>query len=154
MKPDRHHARILAMQILCQVDVQGAAVFEHPRDSLGEGRVRAATWTHALRIAREGWDHRDHLDRRIARHLERWDLQRLSPVERNLIRVALVELETAEVPPKVVINEAVEIARKFGGADSPRFVNGILDALWKENQELAPCTPERRPAGVDPAPKT
>ncbi|MHC4090857.1 MAG: transcription antitermination protein NusB [Planctomycetota bacterium] len=65
--------------------------------------------------------------------LEHWELARLSPVERNLIRVALGELAGGEVPPKVVINEAIEIGREYGGADSPRFINGILDALWKED---------------------
>ena len=63
-------------------------------------------------------------------------MDRLSPVERNVIRVAMVELPGGEVPPKVVINEAVEIGREFGGADSPRFINGILDALWKHGEEV------------------
>ena len=68
--------------------------------------------------------------------MEHWELQRLSPVERNVIRVALVELPAGEVPPKVVINEAIEIGRLFGGAESPAFINGILDALWKQRDQV------------------
>jgi N utilization substance protein B len=133
VKPDRHHARILAMQLLCQLDVQGDDALAQVDQFVEAAQVHAATAGYAKHLARTCWEQRADLDRRISVQLEHWELARLSPVERNLIRVALGELAGGEVPPKVVINEAIEIGREYGGADSPRFINGILDALWKED---------------------
>jgi N utilization substance protein B len=133
VKRDRHHARILAMQALCQLDVQGDDALGLFDKLLGESGASPATAEYARRLACSCWEQRRELDRRLAAQLERWDVERLSPVERNVIRVAMVELPGGDVPPKVVINEAVEIGREFGGLDSPKFINGILDALWKQN---------------------
>ena len=135
MRPDRRQARILAMQCLCQLDVQGAEVLDHLGTFLAESDAKPATQQHARALVGQCWERREELKARITSHLERWDLQRLSPVERNVIRVALIELLNGEVPPKVVINEALEIGRQFGGAESPGFINGILDALWKQDGE-------------------
>ena len=131
MKPDRHQARILAMQMLCQLDAQGPDALEQLDDFLADSGAAAATRDYARRVVLEVWNGRTLADRRIGDQLEHWGLERLSPVERNVIRVGLFELARGEVPPKVAINEALEISREYGGSDSPRFVNGILDALWK-----------------------
>jgi N utilization substance protein B len=56
----------------------------------------------------------------------------MSPVDRNVIRLAVVELEAGTVPPRVVMDEAIEISREYGSLESPRFVNGVLDALYKQ----------------------
>ena len=136
MKTDRHQARILAMQFLCQLEVQGDAALEQVDEFLAAAEVQPATSAYAEQLVRDCWDRRQELDRRISGQLEHWELQRLSPVERNVIRVALVELPAGEVPPKVVINEAIEIGRLFGGAESPAFINGILDALWKQRDQV------------------
>ena len=124
------------MQALCQLDVQGDEALGQLDELLADSGATPATIKYAGRLARSCWEQRRQLDRRLAAQLERWDVDRLSPVERNVIRVAMVELPGGEVPPKVVINEAVEIGREFGGADSPRFINGILDALWKHGEEV------------------
>jgi len=72
------------------------------------------------------------LDRRLREHTEHWRLERMAAVDRNLLRVALYELlRHPETPPAVVINEALEIARRFSGEDSVEFVNGVLDAIRK-----------------------
>jgi len=72
------------------------------------------------------------LDRRVREHTEHWRLERMAAVDRNLLRVALYELlHHPETPPAVVINEALEIARRFSGKDSVEFINGILDAIRK-----------------------
>ena len=137
MRPDRHQARVLAMQMLAQLDVQGDEAVGQLDEFLISSRAKPATAEYARHLVHTCWEGRGASDGRIAAKLKHWGLERLSPVERNVIRVGLVELGGGEVPPKVVINEAVEIAREYGGADSPRFVNGILDALWK-GQEGAP----------------
>ena len=136
MKTDRHRARILAMQFLCQLDVQGDDALDQVDAFLAAADVRPATAEYAERLARGVWGRRTELDQRISRRSEHWAVERLSPVERNVIRVALAELPAGEVPPKVVINEAIEIGRQFGGADSPKFINGILDAVWKEGEPI------------------
>ncbi|MCS6935980.1 MAG: transcription antitermination factor NusB [Candidatus Bipolaricaulota bacterium] len=73
------------------------------------------------------------IDRLIAQRAEGWRLERLHTVDRNILRLAIYELLYREdIPPEVVINEAVELAKKYGGEHSPAFVNGILDRIWKE----------------------
>ncbi len=74
--------------------------------------------------------HLEELDALIARYSEHWRLERMTVVDRNLLRLAAYELlYQAKIPPKVVINEAVELAKRFGSDDSGAFVNGILDQI-------------------------
>src|SRR6185312_13036758 len=71
---------------------------------------------------------RDELDAVIASHAKGWELGRIAPLERNVMRVALYEIEHGEAPTEVAIDEAIEIAKEFCGADAPKFVNGVLGA--------------------------
>jgi N utilization substance protein B len=78
-------------------------------------------------------EHREAIDERIKRVTANYELHRIAPVDRNILRVAIYEmLYTEDVPPVVCINEAIEIAKRFGSEDSGRFVNGILDRLKEE----------------------
>jgi N utilization substance protein B len=77
--------------------------------------------------------HVERIDALIARHAENWRLDRMAVVDRNLLRLATYEfLFDAETPKTVVINEAIEIARRFSAQESPQFINGILDSIRKE----------------------
>ncbi|MFQ5490080.1 MAG: transcription antitermination factor NusB [Phycisphaerae bacterium] len=134
MKPDRHQARILAMQMLCQLDAQGDEALTQLDTFLEESQACPDTCEYAGDLVRRCWGGRVESQGRIQSQLVNWELERLSPVERNVIRVGLAELSDGAVPPKVVINEAVEIAREYGTAESGRFVNGVLDGLWKANE--------------------
>lgn len=79
--------------------------------------------------------HREELDAIVGRHSKGWELERIAPLERCLMRVALYEIEHSEdVPDEVAIDEAVEIAKKYCGADAPGFVNGILGAAMRERE--------------------
>ncbi len=81
---------------------------------------------------------RDELDAEIAAHARGWELKRIAPLELNVMRVALFEIEHSEdVPAEVAIDEAVEIAKEYCGADAPGFVNGILGAIVRERQDGA-----------------
>ena len=74
----------------------------------------------------------DRLDQLVREHAENWRLERMAAVDRNILRVALCELlYHPETPPNAAINEALEIARRFSGEDSVKFVNGVLDAIRK-----------------------
>ncbi|HEY8083634.1 MAG TPA: transcription antitermination factor NusB [Solirubrobacterales bacterium] len=78
---------------------------------------------------------RDELDAAIARHARGWELERIAPLERNVMRVALYEIEHAEdVPSEVAIDEAVNLAKEYCGADAPGFVNGILGAALRDRE--------------------
>lgn len=120
------------MQALCQWEVQREAA-PGWLSSLWESlEAHSDAVAHAEPLVETILRDHERIDQAIAAVLEHWDLGRLSPVERNILRVALVELEAGGVPPKVAINEAVEIGREFGGADTPRFVNGVLDRLFHQ----------------------
>ena len=77
--------------------------------------------------------HREEIDELISGHAEGWTLERIAPVERNILRVALHELlHRPDVPDEVAIDEAIEAAKELCGADAPGFVNGILGAIQRE----------------------
>ncbi len=79
--------------------------------------------------------HREELDAIVGRHSKGWELERIAPLERCLMRVALYEMEHSEdVPDEVAIDEAIEIAKRYCGAEAPGFVNGILGAAVRERE--------------------
>lgn len=80
--------------------------------------------------------HRDELDRLIAERAAGWPLERLVSVDRNVLRLGLYELLYTDTPAEVAINEAVELAKRYGTERSAAFVNGVLDRFWKERQGL------------------
>lgn len=80
--------------------------------------------------------HREPIDQWIAKSSDNWDITRMAAVDKNILRLASYELlYTEEIPPKVAINEAVELAKKYGDIDSSKFVNGVLDKIHKEHQK-------------------
>ena len=123
------------MQALCHLDAQSTGLEAALTTLADESDTESATLDYARTLCRDAATVRDSLDDRIRAVLQHWDFNRLACVERNVLRVALVELIRREVPPKVAIDEAIEIARAFGSADSSGFVNGVLDAAWKKLQE-------------------
>ena len=72
------------------------------------------------------------IDRHITKHAEHWRIERMPAVDRNILRLAVYELMAFDTPPAVVIDEALELARKYSGEESVQFVNGVLDAVHKE----------------------
>jgi transcription antitermination protein NusB len=83
----------------------------------------------------EGVDaHREELDEVIAAHAQGWTVDRIAALDVNVMRVALYEIEFADVPVEVAIDEAVEIAKRYSGAEAPGFVNGVLGAAVRERE--------------------
>ena len=81
-------------------------------------------------------EHIEDIDQLIQRHAEHWRLDRMATVDRNILRLATQEFRyDTETPKTVVINEAIEIARRFSSQESPQFINGILDSIKKELEE-------------------
>jgi len=77
---------------------------------------------------------REELDETIAEYAKGWTVDRIAPLDLNVMRVALYEIEEGETPVEVAINEAVEIAKEYCGADAPKFINGILGAIVRERE--------------------
>ena len=129
----RRKAREYALQMLFQWDVtkdsidQIISTFWENQDEL------PATMDFANALARRTIEHVERIDALIQRHAEHWRLDRMAIVDRNLLRLATQEfLYEMETPKTVVINEAIDIARRFSTQESPQFINGILDSIRKE----------------------
>ncbi|MFP3867753.1 MAG: transcription antitermination factor NusB [Desulfobacteraceae bacterium] len=81
-------------------------------------------------------DHREELDALITRFSEHWRVERMTAIDRNVLRLAIFELlYLPQAPPKAVINEAIELAKRYSTEDSGAFINGILDRIWKARGE-------------------
>jgi transcription antitermination protein NusB len=126
----RREGRELALTYLYQIDL-GVEDLASVKAQLATDRrasVRVRKFAEALV---EGvWEHRVAVDELIVRHLQHWKLERLTRTDRGLLRLGVYEMRfDPEVPDKVAINEAVEIGKKFGGDESGKFINGVLDAV-------------------------
>ena len=133
----RRRARRAALQVLYEIDSVG-----HPPGEVLEGRIQE------LELGEEGvrflrWlvtgvlRHQEQLDRLIGKYAPERPVAQLAVVDRNILRLALFELGSAEAdaPAKVIINEAVELAKTFGSDSSPRLVNGVLGTALKEMED-------------------
>ncbi len=123
-------ARARALQLLYAWEMLG----EPPMSEVATGLARLTgpeprILDRAERLATEVAAERDALDAEAARAAENWRLSRMAAVERNILRLAIHELRQGEVPPKVVIDEAVRLAHWFGGSRATAFVNGVLDGI-------------------------
>jgi N utilization substance protein B len=130
----RRKARELALQFLYQLDLRGES---DPASSAEEfwsrHPVDIEVRDFADVLVRGTMLHRGKIDELITQYAEHWDLERMAVVDRNILRAGIFELLwTTDVPPKVAINEAIEVAKKFGTQESSRFINGILDRIHKE----------------------
>ena len=132
-------ARALALQLLYAWDEAGEG-HEDPRAffaAICAARgSRPPVESRALDLAEEVLRGRERFDAVLEAAAENWRLERLAVVDRNVLRLALAELEAGAVPVKVVIDEAIRLARWFGAARSPGFVNGILDRVARERGRL------------------
>jgi N utilization substance protein B len=141
----RHRARRLALQGLCCLDAQGAKASELVREFIDDSTEDGQTIQAAHDLARDAFADWPACDQFLVRHARHWDLGRLAMVDRNILRLAAHELLSARAPQKVVITEAIRLAREFSSAESPRFINGILDAVAKEITRDAKAGRDARP---------
>jgi N utilization substance protein B len=132
----RRKAREVALQFLYQLDQHGAAdPMPYEREFWERHPVDPATHDFAESLVRGSKQQQDKIDQLLAQYAEHWDLERMSVVDRNILRMAVYELLwQPEVPPKAAINEALEIAKKFGTTESRRFINGVLDRILREHR--------------------
>jgi len=131
----RRKVRELAMQILFVWDTQGSAERALSEQIVTDGSEDPEIRKSALDMAAGVWEQRAGIDARVERIAPQWPPRRQPGVDRNLIRMAIWEMTSTDTPPKVVIDEAIELARHFSTEQSSAFVNGVLDAALKENQK-------------------
>lgn len=129
----RHQGRMLSLQVLYEVDLSGHDPEEVMERAFAEHEpVTDDVIAHVQTLVRGVLAHRDMLDPRIAAAAPARALMEQAAIERNVLRLAAYELShEPDVPPKVVINEAVELAKRFGGENSGKFVNGVLRTLFE-----------------------
>lgn len=120
-------ARARALQALYAWEIRGRPS-PGELDEAGFRELSGAAGERARRLFEGVVANHRSLDREIEQAVEHWRLDRLGAVERNILRLALHELLEGDAPPVVVIDEAVRLARWFGGSKAPAFVNGVLDA--------------------------
>ncbi|MFV0444189.1 MAG: transcription antitermination factor NusB [Planctomycetaceae bacterium] len=142
----RSKAREVALQMLFQVDmnpdVDGQMVAEMVRELLPEVDLREL----AITLFDGTFERRNDLDERIQTIATNWKLSRMAATDRNVLRLGAFEILHSDTPRKVAIDEALELAKKFGSEQSSQFVNGILDKL----DPAVPPAAEEAPAGVPP----
>ena len=148
----RHQSRQVALQVLYAVDVvdrlrsraapteevtfEGvAANFDLPEGARAFAKELVAGVS----------AHRKALDARITEHARNWRLSRMAAVDRNILRLAVYELEHCDTPASVILDEAVELARRLGDDPSPAFVNGVLDAVARSVRGAELDSARRRP---------
>ena len=125
----RSRAREVALQILYQEDLNGE------RDPVQEeaffcARIKSDSFRQFARDLVNGVRTKQlQIDASLVQFAEHWSLSRMPPTDRNILRMGSFELLFGDAPPKVVINEAVELAKRFGTAQSSQFVNGMLDRV-------------------------
>ncbi|MCC6934575.1 MAG: transcription antitermination factor NusB [Candidatus Yanofskybacteria bacterium] len=137
----RHLARSVAMQSLYEWDFKGRnddllpEILEHTIKEFGTGLDEPEF---IIQLVKGTLEHIEEIDRIIERAAPQWPIDQIAMVDRNVLRLGLYELmwgDRAAVPPKVAINEAIELAKSFGGESSGRFINGVLGTVYKEMGE-------------------
>ena len=132
MRSRRSQARESSLKVLYQLDVTN----DPPEEGLAlffrHHRTPASSKQFVTTLVKGTREHLSQIDAVLSRYATNWSLHRMAMVDRNILRMATYELlHQSETPPKVVINEAVELAKRFGSNDSGKFVNGVLDSIHK-----------------------
>jgi N utilization substance protein B len=126
----RHRARIAALKALFEVDSVGHEAEEALAREAAEIPLPEDALAFALELVRGVLENRERLDETIVKNAPAWPLEQVAAVDRNILRLAIYEMVIDNrVPMRAVINEAVELAKEFGGEASPKFVNGVLGSV-------------------------
>ena len=129
----RRKAREVVLQVLYAQELTDDPIAEVVGDQLSLGDYDDELTEYVNRLAMRVLEVREELDRVIADRATNWDLARIALIDKIILRIGLCELlHFPDVPAKVCINESIEMAKKYSSADAKRFVNGILDAAYRD----------------------
>jgi N utilization substance protein B len=130
--PKREQTRVLVVQALYQWDLRGEDFAKQVDDFLAESTQDPEIYFFARELTFGAWNFRENADRLIKEAAAHWDMQRMAAVDRNILRLAIYEmLGRDDIPPRVAIDQAIELAKRFGSGESGAFVNGILDHVLR-----------------------
>lgn len=136
---NRHLARSIAMQALFEWDFREQpaevlpVIIDRDLKEFGPGLDETGF---AKKIIEDVQQNINEIDELIGKYAPQWPIEQITIIDRNILRIGIYELKfNNEVPPKVAINEAIELAKNFGGPSSGRFVNGVLGAIYKDMQD-------------------
>ena len=135
---NRHLARTIAMQTLFEWDFNGqkTGLSELTKKNLQEFAPEFNDMGFTSMLVKGVYNHLEETDRLITKYAPEWPLQQITVVDRNILRIGIYELKySTEIPPKVAINESIELAKTFGGESSGKFVNGVLGSIYKDMEE-------------------
>jgi N utilization substance protein B len=126
----QRRARVAAVQVLYELDGARHDAARALGNRLADDTMPDTSEAYASELVHGVLASRAEIDETIAAHAPAWPVEQLAPVDRNILRVAVYEMTVADnTPPKVAINEAVEMGKTFGGDNSPRFINGVLGSV-------------------------
>ncbi len=130
----RHHARMAVVSLLYAYDLGNQSIADFSDEILEEKKIRNKQREFALDLFKGVMDNLETIDERIIANLTDWDFDRLGSIERATLRLGAYEILYGDLDAPVVINEAIEITKAFGTEQSPKFINGVLDAVSKSKE--------------------
>jgi N utilization substance protein B len=128
----RHQARMAVVSLLYAYDLGNQSISDFSDEILEEKKIRNKQRDFALDLFKGVTDHLAEVDEAIIKHLKDWDFDRLGSIERATLRLGGYEIMFGELDSAVIINEAIEVAKAFGSEQSPKFINGVLDAISRD----------------------
>ncbi len=128
----RHHARMAVVSLLYAFDLGNKSIADYTDEILEDKKIRNKQKEFALELFRGVMENLEAIDTAIVKHLKDWDFERLGSIERATLRLGAYEIMYSGLDSAVVINEAIEVSKAFGTEQSPKFINGVLDAISKD----------------------
>ncbi|MCH8315977.1 MAG: transcription antitermination factor NusB [Planctomycetes bacterium] len=141
--------RRCALQALYQFDAGSADTPEIVRDSLAQSAGDDDVHEKGFELAVRAWALHEEADAVVAKLAPDWPTYRQPVVDRNILRLAYFEITSSDTPPKVAINEAVELAKEFSTQKSPLFINGVLDKIYKSQREVDTASRDTTSGGAE-----
>lgn len=141
--------RRCALQALYQFDAGSADTPEIVRDSLAQSAGDDDVHKKGFELAVRAWALHEEADAVVAKLAPDWPTYRQPVVDRNILRLAYFEITSPDTPPKVAINEAVELAKEFSTQKSPLFINGVLDKIYKSQREVDTASRDTPSGGAE-----
>lgn len=137
----RHRSRKRALQVLFEWDMRRDSIdgaISHYYDTLysEENETKPKKDRFMEELVRGTVARSEEIDRIIQERAENWRIERMAVVDRNILRLAIFELTKKEVPPPVIIDEALELARQFSADESVSFINGVLDGVVRQQSQV------------------
>jgi N utilization substance protein B len=128
----REQARTIALQALYQLDICREPFGPETVEFIRESTKDAEVYLFARRLAEGAWNWRAEADKLIEQAAEHWRIDRMAILDRSLLRMTTYELaQCPDIPPRVAIDQAIELAKRFGAAESSSFVNGVIDKVLR-----------------------